>query len=211
MAGRLDMRVLELLMARLCHDLAGPIAAVGHGTEVLAEDENLTCEALRLVAEAAIRAAHRLRFYRFAYACGGDRAAAIGAPAELAVHFFETTTISCDYAPAARRLPLAWQKLACNLLLVGADLLPRGGTLAVDAGAGGLVVDAAGAAVVLAPETTAALMLALPTAALTPGTVQAYFAGLLARMLGCRLRADSAAAGGIRIGAAAADYAAADP
>jgi histidine phosphotransferase ChpT len=208
MAGRLDMQVLELLMARLCHDLAGPIAAVGHGTEVLADDENLMCEALRLVTAAAMRAGHRLRFYRFAYGFGS---AAVCTPAELAVHFFETTTISCDYAPAARRLPLAWQKLACNLLLVGADLLPRGGTLAVDAGAGGLVVEAAGAAVVLAPETTAALTLTLPTTALTPLTVQAYFTGLLARVLGCRSLTATAAAAGIRIGAAGADYAAADP
>jgi histidine phosphotransferase ChpT len=212
MTGGLDMRILELLMARLCHDLAGPIAAVGHGAEVLADDENIMGEAVRLVADAATRAAHRLRFYRFAYGFGGDRTATVGAPAELAVHFFEATTISCDYAAAARRLPLAWQKLACNLLLVGVDLLPRGGRLAVDGSSRGLVLDAAGAAVALAPELTAALTLALPTTALTPATVQAYFAGLLAGMLGCRLLAvNAAAAKAIRIDAVAAGYAATDP
>jgi hypothetical protein len=73
------------------------------------------------------------------------------------------------------------------------------------------VVDAAGATIALAPELTAALTLTLPTTALTPGTVQPYFAGLLARALGRRLLAASAAAGRIRIGAAAAGYAAADP
>jgi histidine phosphotransferase ChpT len=204
MASLLDMRVLELLVARLCHDLAGPIAAVGHGTEVLADDDrDLAGEAVRLVAESAIRAASRLQFYRFTYGFGGDGAAAGGTPSALALRFFEATTIACDYAPSARLLPLPWQKLACNLLLVGADLLPRGGALAVYAGARGLAVDAVGEAVAPAPELIAALTLRLPTTALTPGTVQAYFAGLLARALGRRLLAATAEAGGIRIGAAA--------
>jgi histidine phosphotransferase ChpT len=202
----LDMRVLELLVARLCHDLAGPIAAVGHGAEVLADDDqNAAGEAVRLVAEGTTRAANRLQFYRFAYGFGGGGAAAGNTPSEVALRFFATTTIACDYAPSARLLPLAWQKLACNLLLVAADLLPRGGALAVHAGASGPVVDAAGAAVALAPELIAALTLMLPTTALTPGTVQAYFAGLLARALGRRLLVAAAAAGGIRIGAAAAN------
>jgi histidine phosphotransferase ChpT len=206
MAGRLDMRVLELLMARLCHGLAGPIAVVGQGVEVLAEDDqSLADEALRLVAEGAVRAAHRLQFYRFAYGFAGDGAAAAGAPSELALQLFEGTAITCNYALSARLLPLAWQKLACNLLLVGADLLPRGGTLAVDAGAGDLAVDAAGAVVAPTAGLIAALTLTLPTAALTPGTVQAYFTGLLARALGRRLLAASTEARGIRIVAAAAD------
>jgi histidine phosphotransferase ChpT len=204
MAGLLDMRVLELLVARLCHDLAGPIAAVGHGAEALAEDDqDLAPEAMRLVVEGAIRAAKRLQFYRFAYGFRGDGAVAGKAPSELALRFFEATTIACDYAPSARLLPLAWQKLACNLLLVVADLLPRGGAIAVRADAGGVVVDGAGPTVVPAPELVAALTLMLPTTALTPGTVQGYFAGLLARALGRRLLAAPGAAGGIRIGAAA--------
>jgi histidine phosphotransferase ChpT len=204
MAGLLDMRVLELLMARVCHDLAGPIAAVGHGAEALADDDqDLVAEAVRLVADAAIRAANRLQFYRFAYGFGGDCAAAGNAPSDLALRFFEARAIACDYAPSARLLPLAWQKLACNLLLVSADLLPRGGAVAVHAGAGGLVVDAAGPAAALSPELTAALTLMLPPTALTPGTVQGYFAGLLARALDRRLLPVMAAAERVRIGAAA--------
>jgi histidine phosphotransferase ChpT len=206
MAGLLEMRVLELLVARLCHDLAGPIAAIGHGAEVLADDDqNPAGEAVRLVAEGATRAANRLQFYRFAYGFGGDGAAPGNAPSELALRFFEATPVACDYAASARQLPSPWQKLACNLLLVAADLLPRGGALAVRAGAGGLVVDAAGAAVTPAPELIAALTLMLPTTALTPCTVQAYFAGLLARALGRRLLSATTAAGGIRISDAAAN------
>jgi histidine phosphotransferase ChpT len=205
MAGILDLRVSELLMSRLCHDLAGPIAALGNGAEMLGDaDPDFAAEAMRLVGDSAVQAAARLRFYRFAYGYGGEGMAVAGAPSELAARFFAATTTACDYAPSARRLPLPWQKLACNLLLVGAKGLPRGGTLLVDAGAAGLVLDAVGRAAALAPELLAALRLTMPTAALTPGTVQAYFAGLLARELGCRLWVGAAEAGRFRIGASAA-------
>jgi len=35
----IDLRVLELLTARLCHDLIGPVAAIANGVELLGEDE----------------------------------------------------------------------------------------------------------------------------------------------------------------------------
>jgi histidine phosphotransferase ChpT len=147
MAGILDIRVAELLMARLCHDLAGPIAALGNGAEMLADrDPDFTAETVRLIADSAVEAAHRLRFYRFVYGVGGDSTVAGAAPSKLAAGFFAATTIACDYAPSVRLLPLAWQKLACHLLLVAADGLPRGGSLVVSAGTRGLVLDAVGEA-----------------------------------------------------------------
>jgi histidine phosphotransferase ChpT len=205
MSVMLDMRVVELLTARLCHDLAGPIAALGNGAEMLAdEDQDFAGETVRLIADSAAQAASRLRFYRFAYGFGGDGAAAGGRPSELAVGFFAATTIACDYAASVCLLPLTWQKLACNLLLVAADGLPRGGTLALNADARGLVLDAVGEAAALPPELLAAMSPALPTAALTPRTVQARFVALLACGLGQRLLIDAAEAGRFRIGASAA-------
>jgi histidine phosphotransferase ChpT len=205
MLGCLEMPVLELLMARLCHDLAGPIAAVGNGSEMLADEApNVAAETLQLLAESAGEAAGRLQFYRFAYGFGVDSAVPARAPAELVARFFSPTPIVCDYAASVGRLPPALQKLACNLLLVGADGLRRGGRLSVNAGAGGPVVDADGETVVFGSELLAALTLQVPAEALTPRTVQAYFAGLLAHDLGRRLIASTAHPGRIRIGTAAA-------
>src|SRR5215469_1337383 len=34
-----DMRLLELLTARLCHELSGPVAAISNGIELLLDDE----------------------------------------------------------------------------------------------------------------------------------------------------------------------------
>lgn len=198
MRGVLDLRVAMLLMARLCHDLAGPIGAFGNGVEMLADPEpGFAREAMRLAAGSAAEAASRLQFYRLAYGLGGADAA----PAELARGFFAATTIACDYASSARQLPPAGQKLACNLLLVGAEGLPRGGSLLVTANARGLAVEAVGEAAALPAEHMAALTAAVPTTALTPRTVQAYFTGLLAGAEGLRLEAAAAGAGRLRIAA----------
>lgn len=203
MMGGLEMPVLELLMARLCHDLAGPIAAIGNGSEMLADEApNVAVETLQLLAGSAGEAARRLQFYRFAYGFAAAGAMPATAPAELAARFFSPTPIVCDYAASVGRLAPALQKLACNLLLVGADGMRRG-RLSINAGACGPVLDAEGETVGLEPELLAALNLRVPAEALTPKTVQAYFAGLLAHDLGCRLIAGNAHRGRFRIGTAA--------
>ena len=190
MNSTLDMRVLELLMARLCHELSGPIAAVGNGVELLAEDDaDFAGEALALVTHSARQAANRLQFYRFAYGFGGAAAAAGPAPCELAAKLFEGLPVACDYAERVRALPLDRQKLGCNLLVVGAEALVRGGRLALDVTCAGVQLDAVGETVLLPPEQVAALRLEPSAGALTTRTVNAYFAGLLARACGWRLAA----------------------
>jgi len=64
-------------------------------------------------------------------------------------------------------------------------MLPRGGRLVLTDGP--LNLEAIGKAAALSPETKAALLLATPIAELTAQTVQAYFTGLLAKALDCRL------------------------
>jgi histidine phosphotransferase ChpT len=192
----LDWRVLELLTARLCHELSGPIAAINNGIELLADDPVPTKDgagmdymhdAIALVEDSASRAASRLQFYRFAYGFGLGGLMAGAAPNELANRFFGGTRVACDYGESIRVLSPDWQKLACNLLLTGTEALSRGGNLVLAAGAGVLELEAVGDSAALSPEMSAALLLATPVSALTSRSVQAYFTGLLAKMLGCRL------------------------
>ena len=61
MSVSLDIRVLELLAARLCHELAGPISAVVNGVELMGEeDPDFVAEAVRLVGTSARTASRRL-------------------------------------------------------------------------------------------------------------------------------------------------------
>ena len=194
----IDLRVAELLTAQLCHELSSPIAAIGNGVELLGEDDpDFSREALALVADSARRAANRLQFYRFAYGFHGNAAIAGPAPSELAIRLFERTSIACQYSEDVRALPLAQQKLGCNLLLIGAETLARGGRLALRTVLDRLQLEVIGEPASLAPEQRAALQLETPVGAVTSRTAQAYFSGLLARALGWRLVA--AEAGSARV------------
>jgi histidine phosphotransferase ChpT len=187
------MRVLELLMARLCHELSAPIAAINNGVELLAEEDadaapsgtSFVRDAAALIGDSARRAGKRLQFYRFAYGFGRSAAIAGPPPHELAVNLFDASRIACNYSDSVRVLPLDWQKLACNLLSIGAETLPRGGGLTITDGP--LSLEAIGEAAALSPDTRAALMLATPIADLTSRTAHGFFTGLLAQALGCRL------------------------
>ena len=199
-----DLRISELLTARLCHELIGPVAAVENGVELLLDQPlDLDQEALALAADSARRASGRLQFYRFAYGFGGEGRAAGPPPFELAASYFATTRIACHYGEGVRILAPAEQKLGCNLLLVGGEALARGGKLVLDAVGDEMHLDAAGEAVSLAPEQLDALLLKTPVEALTPRTVQTYFTGLLARARGRHLLIEAAESGRLRVRSAA--------
>jgi histidine phosphotransferase ChpT len=195
MALSIDIRVLELLAARLCHDLAGPIAAITNGAELLDdEDPDFVRQAGTLIGDSAGTAAKRLQLFRFVY--GFSAGAIVGPPPHLlASEYFAGGSVTCDYREAARPLEGPWQRLGCALLLVAGEGLPRGGRICLDAAGAAVAVIADGEGARLSDEATAALLLQTPVETLSSRTVGAYFAGLLARQLDHRLKAATPASG----------------
>jgi histidine phosphotransferase ChpT len=194
----IDIRVSELLASRLCHDLAGPIAAIGNGAELLDDDDpDFVRQAATLIGDSAGTAAKRLQLFRYVY--GFSTGAVAGPPPRvLAVEYFAGGPVACDYPDPIRQLDPAWQRLGCGLLIVAGEALPRGGKLALAAEAGAVAVAAIGEGAGPSTEIADALMLKTPVEALTSRTVGAYFAGLLAQLLGRQLRI-AAEPGGFRI------------
>lgn len=187
MSRTIELRVLELLAARLCHDLISPISAIANGIELLADDDaGFAADAMALVSDSSRKAGRRLQFYRFAYGFSGGGLAG-SPPHVLAAEFFADSAVALDYGSALRSTPPEEQKLVCAMLACAAEALPRGGRLALSLGAAGPEIDGAGESGGFTPEAVAALALAAPVAALTTRTVGAYFAALLADAQGRRL------------------------
>src|SRR5260370_23680454 len=123
MTQPIDLRVLELLAARLCHDLMGPLAAIANGVELLAEeDPDFVRDAVALVGESARKANRRLQFYRFAYGFSGGELTG-PSPHQLASALFADSNITCDYREAVRALPLGWQRLPRHMLAIRGEAL----------------------------------------------------------------------------------------
>lgn len=192
MGGAVEFRVLELLNARLCHELVSPVGAINNGVELLGEDDpDFVRDAIALIGQSARKAGQRLQFYRFAYGTSVSASgAATGNGRDLATGLLEGGKVRCDWSADAVTLPIDWQRLACNMLVLGVEALPRGGVVTVRAlrsGASGIEVAAEGEGVNLPPELRAALDTEAPVDQLTSRTIHAYFTARLAGQLGASL------------------------
>ena len=201
MAVAVDFRVLELLCGRLCHDLISPVGAINNGIELLDEDDpDFVKEAMALIGQSAKKAGQRLQFYRFAYGTAGTGASgATNVDArECAMALLEGGKVRCDWEGAVSALPLPWQRLACNLVMLAAEVLPRGGTVAVRAPTSkepSLEITAEGDSLNLSDEQRTALAAAASPDALTPRNVHAFYTNRLAQQIGAELGITVAAPG----------------
>src|SRR5690348_9476295 len=144
---QLEFRILELLASRLCHELISPVGAINNGVELLDDgDAGFVRDATALIGQSARRAAMRLQFYRFAYGAGGLGGGTPDARA-LVAGILEGGKVRCDWPVEFDALPPPWQKLACNLILLAAEILPRSGTVILTRAASGVSAMAAGEAV----------------------------------------------------------------
>ena len=207
MAFQIDMQVAELLASRLCHDLVGPIGAVNNGMELL-EDEDLGMseDAIQLSASSARQAANLLQFYRLAYGMAGGRIGGdMGDLQNLATGFLSSgkTTLNWLVGTPAGEAPEGLGKLLLNLIVLGDECLPRGGSLdvALSEGAAGLeaAVTANGTGARLREESQPVLTDDVIVDELTPRNVHGYFTRLLAQRMGSDLIVDSPGADSVRL------------
>lgn len=141
-AGPVSMDLLqlaELLCARICHDLSGPVGAAAAGAELFEDlGEAPDPETLALVAGAASGAAQRLKFFRAALGPAASAPQSTVALSEL-IEAYLATQVSA----ASPGIVLSWPappgaldgdtaRLLLNLVLLAKDALPRGGRLSID-------------------------------------------------------------------------------
>jgi len=122
----------ECIAARLCHDLAAPVAVLLNGLQTIEEDAGeFDEETLALLLEGARRAQARLRLARGLFG-----------PASAAFGSLDAVAALVDPVLAERRVTACWQAAAGTPsaeegrvvalgLLVGLECLPRGGRLEV--------------------------------------------------------------------------------
>ncbi|WP_293960582.1 histidine phosphotransferase family protein [Sneathiella sp.] len=134
----IDLKLASLMSSKLCHDVIGPIGAICNGAELVADDgnEDMRAEALRLISESAGEASARLQFYRLAFGLAGSMGQDISLrdARNLSRDLMSFGKIRLDWpdeAGGAEMLPKDVVKILCNLLVVAAAALPRGGDLKV--------------------------------------------------------------------------------
>jgi len=122
------LKLAEIISARLCHDLAGPIGTLSATLEMVADGGADAAEALEIAHDAARALQSTLRFVRAAWAVDGAELEAaairdycIGLPRARKVSFKFDELVGVFEAPMSRSL--------LNLTMLAIESLPRGGTV----------------------------------------------------------------------------------
>ncbi len=132
--------LLEQLSSRICHDLISPIGAIGNGLELIDEmGMEMSDDALKLIAHSATQAAAKLATFRMAYGAGGR---------DPNIKLEDVQKTFGKFISGDGKIKQAWDPygslgidpktpafckiLLCGLML-GAECLPRGGIVMVDA------------------------------------------------------------------------------
>jgi histidine phosphotransferase ChpT len=191
-----DLRILELLSARMCHDLISPVSAVGNGVELITEfDDQMQGEALALIGESARSASQILQFYRAAF---GSARSSDGGLLDLAET--KQRVLGCL---GGGRIEIVWPdgvdiggriissigiKLLMNLVMFGTDVLPGAGCVSVSFNPGEAafhaMVHVEKDGFILADEDRSAVTGILPIEELTPRRVVGYYCHIMASSLG---------------------------
>jgi histidine phosphotransferase ChpT len=128
-----QMRFIELLCSKLCHDLISPIGAISNGLEFLEqENDRNNNDAFELISKSSNQAGDKLAYYRVAFGTAGsgdlmqfnlvrDMIEKLANEKNIEIEWFGIK----DYADLS--IGKISGKLLLNIVLLAFDALPRGG------------------------------------------------------------------------------------
>ena len=189
----LDIRVVELLCSRLCHELVSPVGAINNGVELIEEmGADMADEAIGLIAHSADQASRRLRLLRLAYGAASSDKSGLAEVAQAAEGYFAGSKIKLEWPPGrleqASQLQPGIGKVLLNLIILAEEALAYGGRIVIEPGSDGNPrVAAIGRNAGLKAEAAQALTGDIAIETLTPRTVHAYVTGRFAQHLNLKV------------------------
>ncbi len=192
-----DLRVMELLASRICHDLISPVGAINNGIELLEEmGGSIGEEAVKLIGHSADQASRRLKLFRLCYGMAGADTNLTCDDVLVAAREYlngSKLTITWD-SPTLKNLPnlpKGTPKVLLNTVIIAAEVLVNGGALEISApdgpAAGRLMVVAAGRGAGQRPDAEAPLKGDVTVEGLTAKSVHPYITGKFAQQYGAKV------------------------
>ncbi|MDD5585937.1 MAG: histidine phosphotransferase family protein [Alphaproteobacteria bacterium] len=195
---QIDIRVLELLSSKLCHDLISPVSAINNGVELIEDiGDPVVNEAMKLIGDSASLASRRLRLFRLAYGrAGSEENLPLQDVKPIIESYFAGGKIALNWANGAvsgKATSLrGCMKAMINLLMLGEEILAYGGSIVLrqpeESDGQILIMEIVGRAAQLSPLLQAALEGATPIDEITPRSVQAYVSGQFVAHFGLQVR-----------------------
>lgn len=203
---QIDLRVLELLSSKVCHDLVSPVSAINNGIELIEDIGGAVVDdAIKLIATSGANAARRLRLFRMAYGrAGSEENLPVRDVRAMVENYLSVGKVSIAWSEGAIADALVAHrgalKTLINLIVLAEEILPYGGTLTLkqpeesESLRVGCLLEVAGRNAQLAEPFQAALDGSTPVDQLTPRTIQAYMTGRFAAHFGLQIASRQAVA-----------------
>lgn len=214
MNSPVDLRTMQLLCSRICHDLIGPVSAVTTAVELMGDEEGgaLDAEAFKVLARSAEEAGRKVTFFRAVFGLAGDREAPVQVD-----HLMDLTngvlasgkvTVEWDTDIPAM-LPGGVGKILMLLIFLAAETLPRGGKVGIRvqmfSDGLGVACTAGGDGATLRPEIEGVLADEIPLGELSARGIPAYVLLLLAEENGAKVEFSTSQPGQVTLAALLSD------
>jgi len=187
---QIDIRVMELLASKLCHDLVSPVSAINNGVELIEDiGGSVVDEAMKLIGNSAGHAARRLRLFRMAYGrAGSDESLVVKDVRQTAEQYLgggKTMLNWPDDQPVeAAAYQRGFLKTALNAIILSEEVLAYGGVVTIRPALGvvgaGCRFEIVGRGAQLSQPFQDALSGAVAIDDLSPRTIQPYITGRFA-------------------------------
>lgn len=198
---QIDIRVMELLASKLCHDLVSPVSAINNGVELIQDIGGpVVDEAMKLIGDSGAKAARRLKFYRLAYGRAGSESNLTARDVrQIVEQYLLDTKISFSWPgeiPSSLEETRGFFKVMLNMTALGEELLAYGGVInfrpvseGAD-GASGCRLEVIGRNASMNEKIQEAFEGKVSVDDLTPRSIQSYMTGRLAEHFGFKLSFD---------------------
>jgi histidine phosphotransferase ChpT len=193
----IDIRVMELLASKLCHDLVSPVSAINNGVELIEDiGGDVIDEAMKLIGDSAVHASRRLKLFRMAYGrAGGEDTISVNDIRPIATQYLTGGKIILNWAETDPAPSLAsvkgYMKVILNAVILAEEILAYGGTIAVRTATFGTETgyrfEIAGRNAQMTAIMQASLDGTVEVHDLTPRSIQGYITGKFASQFGFKV------------------------
>jgi histidine phosphotransferase ChpT len=197
---QIDLRVMELLASKLCHDLVSPVSAINNGVELIEDiGGSVVDEAMKLIGDSAQHASRRLRLFRMAYGrAGSDENLGTRDVRQIAEQYLANGKVTLSWPETEPQDVITSHKgalkVVLNMIVLSEEVLAYGGNVTLTAGPDGSCrFQITGRSAQLAEPIAAALDGETAIENLTPRSIQAYITGRFAAHFGLSLKYDQTA------------------
>ena len=182
------LRLIELMSARMFHDLAGPIGAVSNGLEFFdEEDEVIKEKALHLVKSSTHEAVLRLKFFRQAYGSLSDDEVYLSGIEMLISEFLQDNKVQYVWNIEDNLVNSYLAKVILNFVIIALNAMIQGGTLSFEQQNGMIIIKLQGANIIFTEETKLLLEGNTKYTSLTSANIQLYYTYLMMKEANAKL------------------------